>query len=911
MIDEFCEEVRREKRAGRTSAALRRVMEFVDMLHRDPATTGVLHDSPALDALCAELAAGIPVAADVPPLPAEGAQIYIATEIYNTGGHTRVLLDFIDAQPGREHVLLLTNLWNRSPDLRRILGDRPVTAHLAPDGDLEEKLAWLIAVLRAWSSRRIFLFHHHEDAVAVAACAEARPEHLYHYHHADHHLSLGCHLAVEGHLDLTTWSWHRCRSRGGLRNVVHLPITVPAQPLRNADDFRHGARDACFVVCTAGNEGKFSQPYDFSFVRILPALMHAHAGTHLHIGPMGEDTLAVLRAGLVTAGVDVSRFRHIPHVPSIAAAMAEEKVSVYLGSWPIGGLRGVCEVLATGTPVIGHRNYMDPFLGCQFMSPPGCPVWHTPEELAGILRSTDAASLAAWSAAARSLWAERHDDALLRGWLAPDRITGAPPPEAMEDSREDALRAYLTRRSGQDSALPALSAALAAAEAKSADLRARLLREREKSDSLRVRLAAQKASATPPSAPAGKRSLMDRIFGKRTPQAASGIAHAAADAKGRAMSASDTVLANDFTALWAAVEDDVIAATRQVGASGWYILGKEVAAFEEALAASWGLPHAVGTANGMDALEIALRAGGLQPGEKVMTTPLSAFASTLAIVRAGGLPVFVDTDAGGLMDLDQAEAALDADSSIRWLLPVHLYGHALDGSRLATLREKRGLQIIEDCAQSIGARTGGKAAGSIGLAAATSFYPTKNLGAFGDGGALLTADADLAARARQWRDYGQSAKYVHSLPGLNSRLDELQAAILRRAILPRLEEFTARRCEIAAQYQSAIRNPCVQVVPYGAHSSSVWHLFPVSVPQGRADFLRHLTAQGIQGGIHYPSIIPDQPAMKDVPHVCAGPLERSRALADAEVSLPVHPFLSDAQVERVIRAVNSWEGPSA
>ena len=252
------------------------------------------------------------------------------------------------------------------------------------------------------------------------------------------------------------------------------------------------------------------------------------------------------------------------------------------------------------------------------------------------------------------------------------------------------------------------------------------------------------------------------------------------------------ILLNDFQRQWADTRADVLDATERVGASGWYILGKNVESFERALAASFDRAFAVGCASGLDAIEIALRALGLRPGDKVLTTPLSAFATTLAILRAGGVPVFVDVDDHGLIDLARCEERL-ATGDIRAFVPVHLYGQPLPLPRLAELQARFAVALVEDCAQSALARFRGRSAGTVGAIAATSFYPTKNLGALGDGGALLTDDPALRDRCASLRNYGQTARYQHDELGLNSRLDELQAAILAQAFLPRLPAWTERR----------------------------------------------------------------------------------------------------------------------
>lgn len=368
------------------------------------------------------------------------------------------------------------------------------------------------------------------------------------------------------------------------------------------------------------------------------------------------------------------------------------------------------------------------------------------------------------------------------------------------------------------------------------------------------------------------------------------------------------ILQNDFRRQWEFVEKPVQEAVRRVGASGWYILGNEVEAFETALAEWWGVFHAVGTGNGLDALEIGLRCLDLQPGAKVLTTPLSAFATTLAIVRAGGVPVFVDVDETGCIDLRQCREMLTRDQSIRFLVPVHLYGFALPMPEMVRLREDFDLRIVEDCAQSIGASFGGTAAGTAGQVAATSFYPTKNLGAIGDGGALLTNDAGLAEKARGLRNYGQSGHYVHSTLGLNSRLDELQAAVLREAFLPNLARWTERRRRTARKYLGRIKHPSIQLLSPAPEMNPVWHIFPILAEEGCRDNLRtHLESCGIVTGVHYPQIICDQTALTNTPwHSGAEPVN-ARRFSQGELSLPIHPFLTEEEVDAVVAACNAWK----
>ena len=367
------------------------------------------------------------------------------------------------------------------------------------------------------------------------------------------------------------------------------------------------------------------------------------------------------------------------------------------------------------------------------------------------------------------------------------------------------------------------------------------------------------------------------------------------------------VLLNDFKAQWRCVREDTLKAVDRVGRSGWFILGDEVQHFEQQLAACMGKKQAVGCASGLDAIEVALRVLGCR-GQPVITTPLSAFATTLAIVRAGGIPIFIDTDKSGLLDLNKVQRFLERNGDTQYfLLPVHLFGHSLDLEHLQQLRKSFHLRVVEDCAQAIGASSNGKSIGSASEISAISFYPTKNLGCMGDGGALLTDREDLASLARALRDYGQTGKYRHTYLGMNSRLDELHAATMSDALLPRLSDFTRRRREIAASYRSGVASETLQVPPEPNSSYSVYHLFPVLVKGDRQSFQEQLKAQGIQNAVHYPVLIPDQSALSGRPYEVEGELTNARRFAAREVSLPIHPFMSDDDVQRVVAACNTWQ----
>jgi dTDP-3-amino-3,4,6-trideoxy-alpha-D-glucose transaminase len=363
---------------------------------------------------------------------------------------------------------------------------------------------------------------------------------------------------------------------------------------------------------------------------------------------------------------------------------------------------------------------------------------------------------------------------------------------------------------------------------------------------------------------------------------------------------------NPFGRLWVEVRSDVLNATERVGASGWYVLGREVEAFETAFAQFCGAPAVVGVASGLDAIEVGLRALGIEPGQPVLTTPLTAFATTLAIFRAGGVPVYVDVDEHGILDLDRCEALLEKRGDIRYCVPVHLYGQCADLRRLRELKEKFDLRVVEDAAQAPGASFEGEAVGSVGDVTAYSFYPTKNLGAFGDAGALTCRNESLGTRARSMRNYGQSAHYVHDELGLNSRLDELHAAILREALLPRLQAWTERRREIAGRYREALDGTAVSPLPITDAGGCVYHLFPIRVRVGTRDAFRDfLAAAKIESGVHYPTLTFAQKAIAGEYSDVQAPL--ALAIANQQVSLPIHPLITDDEVSRVCERCRAWE----
>jgi dTDP-4-amino-4,6-dideoxygalactose transaminase len=361
---------------------------------------------------------------------------------------------------------------------------------------------------------------------------------------------------------------------------------------------------------------------------------------------------------------------------------------------------------------------------------------------------------------------------------------------------------------------------------------------------------------------------------------------------------------NDLKPLHDLLQEELTAAVQRVMDSGWYILGPEVESFEADFAAYHGVDYAVGVANGTDAIELALRAAGIGPGDEVITVAHTAAATVCAVERAGARPVLVDVDPD-TYTMDPAAAAAAITPRTRALLPVHLYGHPADLAALSALAERSGLLLVEDCAQAHGAQFAGRKVGTFGRLAAFSFYPTKNLGAYGDGGAVITRDPGLAARLRRLRNYGQPGRAVprtgvHAERGINSRLDELQAAVLK-VKLRYLDEHNARRRFLAGSYSNFLSG--VRAPTTASGCEHVFHLYVVR--SGRRDALQAgLSEQGIGTLIHYPVPVHLQAAYADLGFP-PGSLPVTERLAGEILSLPMYIGLSEAQVERVAEAVSS------
>ncbi len=359
----------------------------------------------------------------------------------------------------------------------------------------------------------------------------------------------------------------------------------------------------------------------------------------------------------------------------------------------------------------------------------------------------------------------------------------------------------------------------------------------------------------------------------------------------------------DLRASYLELQDELDAAALEVLRSGWYVLGPQVRAFEEEFAAWLGLPAAAGVASGTDALLLALLACEIRPGDEVIAPSHTAVATVAAIELAGARPVLADIRPDTFtLDPDAVAAAITPRT--RAIVAVHLYGQMADIDALAGLAQRHGLVLVEDCAQAHGASRQGRLAGTVGDIAAFSFYPTKNLGAAGDGGLVASRRPELVERVRALRQYGWQRRYVSDEPGYNSRLDELQAALLR-VKLRRLEAWNRQRQALAARYDELLADCAVTtpVVTPGNHH--VYHLYVVRSPQ-RDALQAHLERCGIATAIHYPMPVHQQPAYKRLAPPSSLP-ETERAAAEI-LSLPLYPQMPNEHVKQVAQSVRQFAG---
>jgi len=374
----------------------------------------------------------------------------------------------------------------------------------------------------------------------------------------------------------------------------------------------------------------------------------------------------------------------------------------------------------------------------------------------------------------------------------------------------------------------------------------------------------------------------------------------------------------DLTRQTAALQPQLMAAVGGVLSAGRFILGPEVDAFEQEMAVYLGARHAIGVASGTDALWLALKALGIGPGDRVLTTAFTFFGTVSAIIHAGAEPVFADVDPQTFnLDPDAVEGVLTGRSrahqrlnlrpgTIKALIAVHLFGQAADMGALLALAREHGLFVVEDAAQAVGAEFRGQKVGTIGDLGCFSLYPTKNLGALGDAGLVVTNDDDLARRLRLLRAQGAAGKYVHETIGTNSRLDALQAALLR-VKLPHLNAWIAARQELADYYDRTLRGTAELATPSRAPDRThTFHQYVVRVSAGRRDALRHfLEDRGVETAVHYPLPVHQQPALSGLGYT-RGDVPVAEQASGEVLSLPIFPGLTPDEQSWVVASIRTF-----
>jgi dTDP-4-amino-4,6-dideoxygalactose transaminase len=364
-------------------------------------------------------------------------------------------------------------------------------------------------------------------------------------------------------------------------------------------------------------------------------------------------------------------------------------------------------------------------------------------------------------------------------------------------------------------------------------------------------------------------------------------------------------------ASYLAHKDEIDAAISRVLERGSYILGQEVESFETEFAAYLGVAQAVGVANGTDALELALRACDVGVGDRVLTVSHTAVATVAAIEACGAIPVFVDIEPDSFtIDIGcLAETIQKLSGQVKAIVPVHLYGHPARISEIMELASRHDLRVIEDCAQAHGAEWGNRKVGAFGDASAFSFYPTKNLGGLGDGGAVVTADRELAQRVRSLREYGWEQRYISNTAGVNSRLDELQAAVLR-VKLRHLDDDNRRRADIASSYSQAFaEHEAITIPKCSPQAKHVYHQYVIRTP-ARESLRKFLYESAIGTSVHYPLPVHQQPAYAGR-ILSPSSLRATEAVAQDILSLPIFAELQPQQLKSVINQVNAWHGPTS
>src|SRR5450631_1869973 len=440
----YARTVREQIALGNLELALGDVALRAEALKNDPLASSRILGSPTLDVLCVEMGAAVFEAAKSPPgahrVGAGAHAIYVCTETRNSGGHARVVSDLIRAAPDFTHHVVLTNLWERPDHFVEEFESLGAQITILPKAPILEKLRLLTSFLDGFERARVFLLNHHQDSVAVAAVgANARHERFF-IHHSDYLFCLGVFLPGVVHVDLHGMGFHDCRTALGIDANIYWPLTCDDSKTVRSGEFLDEDR---LVTCCCGSENKFSGRYPVDYFDAVAEILKSGSGTHVHIGPIDDLRKHRLLEVLAASGVDADRFRHVPHVPDLRAALLELKVDAYIVSFPIGGGRAMIEAMSAAVPIVGHLHHHSNVLSGADLLPTASPVWSDMRELLAILKSLDRETLRALSAASRERYESFHHPRLLAKALAGEPCR--PPPRRAIDI--EAMQVFLFEKS--------------------------------------------------------------------------------------------------------------------------------------------------------------------------------------------------------------------------------------------------------------------------------------------------------------------------------------------------------------------------------------------------------------------------------------------------------------------------------
>lgn len=426
-LDELSTRVEHFIKDNRLNDALVEIQKFVELILECHWCTGIVYSSEILDSLCQKIGSLTCPQEMSPEVSEKDTVVYIATELYMTGGHSAVIEEFIEGQPHCHHAIFLTNIKNTAEKtaIQKRFGNS-ASVNWAPDGSLEQKLIWLQNQLKKHSKSKTFLFNHHQDSVAIAAVQPSLTKKLLFYHHGDHHLQLGVHLKHAKHIDPHSFGFYNCRNHLNVSNNIHLPLVCKDHGTYKKSFLTRGY----LTTCSAGSQIKFESPYLYSYSEMLPKMLKKTSGIHIHIGPLSGANLSRIHQNLKEAGIKKENFIHIEWVECLWNALIDHDVDLYIASFPYIGLKSCIEAMGAGIPLITHQNYSSQLLGGSFYSYPEAYSWKTPEELFTFLENLDPGFLSVQSQLARSHYQKHHQPQLVNEILNQPyaEMQGTPPP---------------------------------------------------------------------------------------------------------------------------------------------------------------------------------------------------------------------------------------------------------------------------------------------------------------------------------------------------------------------------------------------------------------------------------------------------------------------------------------------------